>query len=404
MTLLSAYRHFSGLTWNMGFLTNLLAYQGITAPHTGEPLTEALLSGINGGICAGYFVFEYEGQDPHLHFLTRYPFNENTPDVVYDRLGIVHTVQQTTNPQKAAANILNALARGKPVTVWADVVSLPYTRMDGVGDYWLVSPVLVYGLDLMIGEAHLADRAQVPHVVSTEDLERARARIKKTRFRQMTVDSVNLQRLPEAVRAGIQSCVALYDGIGAPGMPGNFGFNAFQKWARALEDQRGAKSWAKQFAPGRRMYAGLTSAYRYLEVWFTGGSGARGEYADFLDEAAVILQKPALHEVAGIYRRAAAQWQALSLALLPDEIAPLRETRTLLKRNYTLFLTQGGASGAERDAIQERLAQIRAQMATDFPLDDTEAAAFRARLRAQVLAIHAIERQAVDQLTAIMAD
>ncbi|MBE2271691.1 MAG: hypothetical protein IAE80_25885 [Anaerolinea sp.] len=76
MAELANYHHFDGLAWATGYLTNALAYQGVTAPHTGKPYTEALLMGINGGLCAGYFSFEYTGELPHLHFLTRYLFDE----------------------------------------------------------------------------------------------------------------------------------------------------------------------------------------------------------------------------------------------------------------------------------------------------------------------------------------
>lgn len=68
MPTLKNYQQFYGLHWETGFLTNIFAYQGITAPHTGKPISEALLMGVNGGLCAGYFAFDYEGYDPHLHF------------------------------------------------------------------------------------------------------------------------------------------------------------------------------------------------------------------------------------------------------------------------------------------------------------------------------------------------
>src|SRR5690242_7760181 len=113
MPTLKNYRQFDGLHWETGFLRNIFEYQGVTAPHTGKPLSEALLMGVNGGLCAGYFAFEYEGWDPHLHFLTRYPFNMEDPGAMYERLAIPRNVQQTPNPQKGVANLINALAQGK---------------------------------------------------------------------------------------------------------------------------------------------------------------------------------------------------------------------------------------------------------------------------------------------------
>ncbi len=79
MPILENYHEFDGLHWQTGYVRNVLAYQGIKAPHTGKPFTEAMLMGIAGGLSAGYFAFEYEGYPPHLHFLTRYPFNDDMP-------------------------------------------------------------------------------------------------------------------------------------------------------------------------------------------------------------------------------------------------------------------------------------------------------------------------------------
>ena len=73
------------------------------------------------------------------------------------------------------------------------------------------------------------------------------------------------------------------------------------------------------------MYAGLTSAYKYIQLWWTGGRGARHIYADFLDEAAVVLDKPALHEVGGQFRAAAGAWDSLTAGLLPDSVPMFRE-------------------------------------------------------------------------------
>ncbi|HET6595505.1 MAG TPA: hypothetical protein VFG81_07770 [Anaerolineales bacterium] len=48
-----------------GSIHNALALQGVRAPHTGKPYSEALLLGVSGGIAFGYFTFEYKGYLPH---------------------------------------------------------------------------------------------------------------------------------------------------------------------------------------------------------------------------------------------------------------------------------------------------------------------------------------------------
>ncbi len=400
MKRLTDYTQFDGLHFTSGYPRNVLAYQGALAPHTGQPYSEALIMGLNGGICAGYFTFEYQGHDPHLHFLTYYPFMDE-PGAVFERLAIARHTQQTTNPQKAVANVWDALAQGKPAVVWADIATLGYTELrQGDPDVYMVMPVVVYGYDSE--GVHIADRARVPLVVPAETFEAARARIKKYRFRMMTLGAPDAHRLPAAVEAGIRSCISIFTEdppVGGKQARQNFGFNAYTRWANLLVNTKDATGWPKRFAPGRRMTNGLISAYTYLELYYTGGHGARGVYADFLEEAAVILNRPALRDAAGQFRTAAARWDALTAALLPDSVAPFRQARDLMRRDYDLFLNEGVGSLAERQQIHRELAALKDDLGANFPLSESEAKTMREGLRDRVLAIHDAERVAIEMLT-----
>ncbi len=395
MAELANYHHFDGLAWATGYLTNALAYQGVTAPHTGKPYSEAMLMGINGGLSAGYFSFEYTGLLPHLHFLTRYLFDEE-PGKVFERLAIPMRVQQTTDPTKAAANVINALAGGKPAIVWADVMGLDYASALPSPDYWLVMPLLVYGYDAN-GDVKIADRAGVPLTVSAEQFSAARAKIGKTKNRMMTIDAPNADKLPDAIRVGIQACIDIMIHEPPVGAKSSFGLDAYQKWAKLLEG-KSKESWAVRFAPGARMYAGLTSAYKYIQLWWTGGRGARHIYADFLDEAALVLNKPALRDVGGQFRAAAVAWDSLTAGLLPDSVPMFREARELMERDYRLFMERGGDSVEERRGIQDQLKELETQAEHAFPLTDAEAAAMRATIRDRVMAVHDVEQHAINAL------
>lgn len=403
MQRLTNYHQFDGLHFTSGYPRNVLAYQGAVAPHTGQPYSEALIMGLNGGLCAGYFTFEYQGYDPHLHFLTYYPFMDE-PGAVFERLAIARNTQQTTNPQKAVANVWNALAEGKPAVVWADIVTLGYTELiQGDPDVYFVMPLVVYGYD--DEGVHIADRARVPIVIPVERFETARARIKKYRYRMMTLGAPDANRLPAATEAGIRACINIFTEdppVGGKQARPNFGFNAYTRWANLLVNAKDATGWPKRFAPGRRMTNGLTSAYKYLELYFTGGHGAREVYADFLDEAAVILDRPALREVAGQFRVAATCWDDLTAALLPDSVGPFKQARELMRRDYDLFVQQGMGSQAERQQIQRDLAALKDELGAHFPLNDAEAATMREGLRDRVMAIHDAECLAIEQLQAAM--
>jgi hypothetical protein len=140
-------------------------------------------------------------------------------------------------------------------------------------------------------------------------------------------------------------------------------------------------------------------------VFGQNGSGAaeRDVYADFLDEAAVILQRPGLREAAAQFRKSAAAWQKLPLVLLPEDIAPFKETRELTLHRHQLFLAQGNGAQAEMEAIDRRLAEIKGEVAADFPLDAAGVVALREEIAVHVLGIHDVEETAVATLREAMA-
>ena len=94
---------FNGRHWETGSIHNALTLQGIKAPHTGGPYSEALLLGISGGITFGYFTFEYKGYLPHVAMLTRNTFSPFS--TMLERLGIAQDVQQTSKPDIAEKNL-----------------------------------------------------------------------------------------------------------------------------------------------------------------------------------------------------------------------------------------------------------------------------------------------------------
>src|SRR5512145_2022369 len=98
---------FTGRHWETGSIHNALAAQGIKAPHTGQPYSEALLLGISGGIAFGYFTFEYKGYLPQAALLTRNTFNPFA--TVLERLGIEQDIQQTNKVDTAEKNLRETL-------------------------------------------------------------------------------------------------------------------------------------------------------------------------------------------------------------------------------------------------------------------------------------------------------
>jgi hypothetical protein len=91
-------------------------------------------------------------------------------------------------------------------------------------------------------------------------------------------------------------------------------------------------------------------------IWImTFGAAAdaeRGQFADFLDEAGILLDQPKLAPVANKFREIAPLWRYLAEAALPDRIPILRKTRDLWLQQRDLYVEQGQARNAKRREIR----------------------------------------------------
>lgn len=400
MTTLPNYNHFDGIHYETGSVHNALAYQGVKMPHTKSAPSEALLLGLSGGITFGYFSFAYKGYDPHVALLTRNTFNPF--ETMLNRLGAVRNIRQTTDPKKAEKNLLDALEGGQPALVLANRMSMSYSPYDGsLGpDMYEMIPVVVYGVDK--GYVHIADQSRAALKVSAKDFTKARARVKKEKFRMMTITVPVFDKLAQNVDAAIRASIKSFFTSPVKGYASNFGFAAYQRWADVLFNDKDKQSWNKIFPAGRNMFAGLTSAFERIELFGTGGQASRPMFADFLDEASAILDRPTLKDASKNFRAVAPAWDALCLALLPDSIAPFKEARQLLIQKRDAFIEKGAGASAEIKKIHARLEKIRASMEKKFPLAGEKEIAFKEDLRDHILQVYDLEHKAVTALDQAM--
>ncbi len=402
MPMLRNYHHFAGRHYETGTLHNYYAYRGVTAPHTNQPYSEALFMGVAGGAVMGYFSFAYEGYDPHVALLTRNTFDPlNT---MLARLGVVQELRQTTSAAKGLANLLDTLEAGLPAIVWADMWSLPYNALAHDEGMWGMVPLIVYGYDAAADTVHLADRANVGLTITTAELAAARARVKKEKFRVLSLDPPDAEKLTAAVSAGIWDCINLYTEKPPKGAANNWGFKAYQQWVNLLTKPKQRLSWAKVFPPGRKLYAGLTSTLSHYGATGIRRDAERALYADFLEEAASLLEKEQLRAVGQQFRQSSIAWQQLTTILLPDSVPRLGESRALIQQKEALFTEQGAAALSKIQQIQARLDEIRTSMEDDFPLTADEVTALQSAIAEQLLNIHDLEEQAILALRAAMAD
>lgn len=401
MALLPNYSSFIGRHAETGTIANALHYQGVRAPHTGKPVSEALLLGISGGIAVGYFTFAYEGYLPHVALLTRNTFNPL--ETLLDRLGIARDLRQSENSAKGESNLLAVIEEGSAPVVWADGFSMPYNNIPWDDRNWSPAPLIVYGIegDLAI----IADRSAAPFQVERTQLAAARARVKKDRNRVMELDAPNFERLPEAVHKGISQCIALYVEKPPRGKRENFGIAAMENMANLLTDQRNRHGWARQFPAGGALYQALLGTpwqpgmLGWIMTWGAGDGAERGLFADFLDEAATILNRPALHSAATTFRASHAAWLELAQSLAPAA-GPLRDAHSLLIERDRLFRQEGNEGLDAMRKIDAQLSALQEQCSAAFPMSADEVQQLEADIAERIRAIGVIESQAVTEMQA----
>jgi hypothetical protein len=150
------------------------------------------------------------------------------------------------------------------------------------------------------------------------------------------------------------------------------------------------------------MYAGLKSAFEDISIFGKEGGADRSLYAQFLEEASVLLTIPELEAIAVQFHKSAAAWDDLAIALLPDDIPSFKETRELLLEKHQLFLDKGSSALEEISQINGRLSEIQAEIGEAFPLSASQAEDMRTSLADKIMKIHDIEFKAIQNLSNVL--
>ena len=347
-------------------LANALAAQGLTAPHNGQPLSEAMILGIGGGLGAGYILWEfkaYESAKIVLGFRNRWNYPVQYMTNACDRLGVNVTVQETSGKKGASDNLQAALERGKPFIAWVDKALLPYQQLPKHLIAHISHLVGVYGYDDVSGTLLVDDLAHGLSEVDAEDFATARGRISSDKNRLILLEPSGQPDLRAAIRAGIADCV---EHLGRDSE--SFSLPVYKKWAKMMTDTRNKKGWPVVFKDRKGLYITLRSVFEGIVLDDTEGAGLRLLYADFLDEAALLLDTPALSEAAARYRQAAACWDDLAKTALTETVPRFKETEILLVQRYTRYRHR---QWDEMRSESNRLEALEGELnGAGFPLDD----------------------------------
>jgi hypothetical protein len=396
-------RHLGGAHPETTAFRIVAAHAGIRATD-GRPPSEPLCLVVGGGIGIGVFAFHYEKEAVSTFFVGgrhRWDGARGFLELAARRLGLEPTVVESGGARQAVAQLEAATADG-PAIAWVDLAELGtrgYPADWSGGGYHVL---VVYGREPSTGDWLVGDLARDPIAVAPELLSRARARIVKQRNRVMTVAPAGAgtaEVTPTAVLAGLRATV---DGLRNP-RSRNFGLDALADLADRL-DGRGRDAWSRTFPRGGRLFAGLASIHRFVETYGSGGGLLRPLFAAGLVEAATAVGDPRLAALGERYAALGAAWSDLAHAALPDEVPLLREARELDSANDRHYRDRGPAALDEIRAAHRRLAEIEAEVARDFPLDEGATADLLAGLASRVRSIHAGETAALEELGAIVAD
>lgn len=397
------YAQFGGKHSETAVLRNILGFLGVVAPHTGEPYSEAMLLGLGGGLGGGYFSWEFASYElPILIVGTRHSWENSQKflQTIGERLSLPMGIRETSSGKAAAGQLREALAEGRPAIAWVDQAHLSYHFLPEWMEKGVVHVVGVCGLDERSGAVRIDDRAPVPWTVEREEFAVARAAITSNRHRLAVVGTPTEEvDLKTAVEEAILSCCHT---LTEPTIR-NFGLPAIAKWADLMANRRDKKGWPTVFPPGPPLYAGLTAIFHSVETSGTGGGAFRPMYADFLEEASGLLDRPALEDVARQYRELGTMWSAFAAAALPDSIEPFKRARELMVRKNELFQGRGVDALAELGQTHEQLDDVQAEIREAFPLSPAETRDFLADVSGRLWQVHAAECEAVVALMAAVS-
>lgn len=399
----SGYRYRGGRQPLSASLTNVLAHLGVRSPLTGEPLGEATILGIGGGLGAGYILWEFVAHGSPVLVLGfgnrwQYPAIPGWTGTTLERLGITADLHETGGPKGAATTLDAILASGDPVIGYVDQQGIGAWGQPEVLSGHNGYPVVIAGRR-DDGRYEVDDRGRAPLLVDPATMAAARGRIVSFKHRLVRVHRPSAPLTADALRAAVLA--GLEDQVEHLRRPSDsFSLPAWRKWARLLTDTRNAKAWPRVFADGTGLFGTLLSIVENVDesAGATGGH-MRELYATTLDEAAAMLDLPRLSDAADAWRAVADLWEDLADAAVPVSLPEGLEAIAAAERLHDAVMEGEPGRGRAMAAARELWA-LRDANSGSVGLDVDVRAALFADLGERVAAIYEAEVAALDATAA----
>lgn len=268
---------------------------GVLLRHEGLDLSEPMLFGLGSGLSFVYWDSKSMGF-PFLGGRVK-PFDLTRN--LAARLGLTLTVEETTSPRKAWANVAAPIDAGRPVGLQLDCYHLDYFRSKV---HFGGHVVAMYGYDEQ--NVYLVDTDQQGGAVRTGRAGLALARAERgpmtARNRSFTL-TLPARPLPwqDQIIPAIKACADAF--LTAP--IANLGHRGIEKAGKRVP------GWLLRAGEPRR---DLPQAALLMEKGGTGGALFRALYRDFLGECAQLIDDGDLRAGHRLYAEAAVLWTDVS--------------------------------------------------------------------------------------------
>ncbi|MCP4543785.1 MAG: BtrH N-terminal domain-containing protein [Chloroflexi bacterium] len=284
--------------------------------YNDHDVSEDMLLGIGAGV--GFNYWHYKGQLPFMGGRA----NIERPKVVGQvkttgqRTGVEIESHTTSSARKAKKAFLEMIGAGQPVMVQCDMGFLPYFDFGGADFHFGWHLVVVCGYDPETEQVLIADRDAELHLISMEDLEKARGSTYKpfppqhkwytfdfSQKRQPTADEVR-QAIAEQVQMTLEPPIS------------NIGVKGIRKAAKMILE------WPNSLDTDMLRLA-LFNAHIFINAdGGTGGGIFRYMFGRFLREAADITKDTRLNESADEFQHIGDEWELLGKWFLQVSEAP----------------------------------------------------------------------------------
>ena len=388
----------AGLHPETAALTSVLAERGVRSPATGEPLSEAMVLGIGGGLGAGYILWQSRARRDAIltiGFRNRwqYPAIPGWCGTVLERLGVEADFHETSGAGTARAALDGTLEGGRSAIALVDVQALGTWGLPEALSGYAGYPVVIVGRT-DDGSYLVDDRGREPLVMDGATMARARVRIGSYKHRLLVPrpapGPLDADRFRAAIRDG------LTDGVThLRSTSDSFSLPAWRKWSRMMTDPRHPKGWPTVFAGGDGLLGALLSLVESVDGTIGAfGGHLRGRYGTFLDEAAAVLDLPGLEDAAERWRDAADRWEDLGDAAIPPDLEGAAAARDTAETLHQAVMAGEPGRATAREAAA-RLLELRDAHATSAEFARARMPELFAELGARLAAIHGAETAAL---------